>query len=796
MTETLTQAVAQVCNRCSSFPVENRSHSFAIGASSPAICRAIGTVIAIVGVLAVAAGDVATPLASYEPSETDLTVTPNAGDSGLSVSIVPGGVGGAPVATDGDYVLKVTIFNEADRKVEFRHNWTTTTYDLAGQDELLADVYIADAGAIPNVMGVWSTNWSPPDAWQPASGLPATTGAWKTITCDVSNREQVGLNQIWAFIFENMAGTSGVAYVDNLRLNIKGPTTVITGIAANGLADHNEVFWKPDGAAGLDGYNVYRSESSSGPFTLLTTTPHADTQYSDPTDPNAPTLYYRVTSVVNGVESAPSDVAPALYNGLPNDELLDIVQQSTLGFMWYHGHPHCGMSRESYNMGHSSEIVTTGGTGMGIITIVAGAERGFVTRQDAASRMLRMARFLDGVDPDDPNQPSGVQRYHGAWSHWINGTTGATIPFNANDDGGDLVETAFLIEGLLTARQYFDDPNDPVETEIYSRATSMWETVEWTWYRRYPGSDTLYWHWSPNFGWDINLPIHGYDEAQIVYLLAIASPTYAMPSTSYHFGWASGGYVNGNTYYGYPLWVGPAYGGPMFFTHYSNLGFDPRYKRDAYANYYENARNIALIDRAHCIDNPGGYAGYSPLIWGLTASADPWGYLAHSPTVDNGTITPTASISSMPYTPEESLAALRHMSDMYGADLWGPYGLLDAFHLGEDWYAPGYLSIDQNTIVPMIENYRTGLCWNLFMSNPEIGPMMQAIGMYYEVDYDTDGDIDAGDLAIFAQCNAGVDVTTPPGGVTQSQFDDADLDNDGDVDMHDAAVFQRLFTGP
>ena len=282
---------------------------------------------------------------------------------------------------------------------------------------------------------------------RPASGVPVATGVWTTVSFDVSDREQVGLDRIWAFILEDLAGTSGVAYVDNLRLSASGQTAVVTGIAANGLADHNEVFWKPDNSAGLDGYNVYRSESSTGPFTLLHATPHTDTQYSDPTDPNAPLLYYRVTSVINGVESAPSEWFWAQYNGLTDDELLEIVQQSTFGYFWYHGHPHCGMSRESYGFGHSSDIVTTGGTGMGLVTIVVGAERGFVTRQEAAARVRRIVRFLDGVDPDDPDLPSGVQRYHGAWSHWIHGVTGDTIAFaGPADDGGDLVETAFLVE--------------------------------------------------------------------------------------------------------------------------------------------------------------------------------------------------------------------------------------------------------------------------------------------------------------------------------------------------------------
>jgi len=558
-----------------------------------------------------------------------------------------------------------------------------------------------------------------------------------------------------------------------------------TGVAANGYADRNEIVWKPVSVAGFQGYNIYRSESESGPFSKLNTSPLTDARYSDPTDEGCPRYYYYATALVDGDESSPSQVVSALYNGLTDDELLDLVQQETLRYFWDYGHPVCGMAREGYGFGHSSDTVTTGGTGMGLMTIVVGAQRGFVTREDAAMRVATILTFLD----------ENVERYHGAWAHHYNGFTGETIPFAGyQDNGGDLVETAFLVEGILTARQYFDDPNDFVESYIRDKATSMWEGVEWDWYRRYPDSNILYWHWSPDYGWAMNHQIRGFNEAMIVYLLAVASPTHPMPPESYHEGWAGlSSYVNGNSYYGYPIWVGPPYGGPLFWTHYSHLGFDPRYKRDVYANYFANCRNISLINRAHCIENPNGFAGYSPLVWGLTASFNPWGYAAHSPTYDNGTIAPTAAISAMPYALEESLATLRHFYDVYGAQLFGPYGFYDAFNLEVNWFAPGYVAIDEGTIVPMIENYRTGLCWRLFMSNPEIRPMMTAIDMYFDVDFEYDGDIDATDFAVFANCLAGPDVTTVPEGCTPAQFAGSDLDDDSDVDLRDAAIFQTLF---
>jgi putative glucoamylase/PA14 domain-containing protein len=286
-----------------------------------------------------------------------------------------------------------------------------------------------------------------------------------------------------------------------------------------------------------------------------------------------------------------------------------------------------------------------------------------------------------------------------------------------------------MVQGMFAARQYFDSA-DPVEAEIRSRATQLCEGVEWDWYRRAGETDGthLYWLWSPTHGWDNSFPFGG-AEVMITYLMAIASPTHPIPASCYYDGFGGGGgYENGDRYYGFTQWVS-AYETMMFWTHYSYLGFDPREKRDNYCNYFDNSRNTSLIDREYCIENPGGFTGYSDLVWGLTASYSPWGYIGHAPGgADNGTITPTAAISSIPYTPAESLASLKHFYHTYGNDLWGPFGFYDAFNLGENWYSDGYLAIDQGTIVPMIENSRTGFCWDLFMSSPEIQPMLDSIG--------------------------------------------------------------------
>jgi hypothetical protein len=346
-----------------------------------------------------------------------------------------------------------------------------------------------------------------------------------------------------------------------------------------------------------------------------------------------------------------------------------------------------------------------------------------------------------------------VPRYHGAWPHWFHGSTGETIAFSTYDDAADLVETALLMQGMLTVREYFDGA-DETEVEIRERTTRLWEEVEWDWFLN--GTDTLYWHWSPTHEWQMNMPIRGYHEGLITYILAIASPTHSISPSTYYDGWASSAYAYGKESYGHRQWVGAELGGPLFFTHYSFLALDPRDKRDNYCNYFENSRNIALIHQAYAIDNPGGFEGYGANAWGLTASVNPWGYDAHSPTNDNGTITPTAAISSMPFTPDESIAALEHYTDELGALLWGEYGLMDAFNLSEDpdWVADTWLAIDQGTIAPMIENHRTGLIWDVFMRNSEIQVALDAIGWasgddagllvsYYEGEWESLPDFDS-----------------------------------------------------
>ena len=407
---------------------------------------------------------------------------------------------------------------------------------------------------------------------------------------------------------------------------------------------------------------------------------------------------------------------------LSDSALLDLVQKQTFRYFWDFAHPVSGLARERSNnsFSYGDEVVTTGGTGFGVMAVIVASERKWITRDSAARFLLKMVKFLSKADS-----------YHGVFPHWLNGATGKTIPFSRKDDGADLVETSYLFQGLLCAAQYFDADND-TETSLRNRIGWLWNEIEWNWFTR-DGREVLYWHWSPNNGWAMNHPIRGYNECLITYVLAAAAgDRYGVSPTVYHGGWAqSDNFKNGKDFYGIPLPLGFDYGGPLFFSHYSFLGLDPRGLKDRYADYWEQNRHQTLINREHCVRNPGQFKGYGADCWGLTASDTYNGYDAHSPTNDHGTITPTAALSAFPYTPEYSMQALRHFYDDLGDKIWTEYGFADAFNESQNWYADSHLAIDQGPIIVMIENYRSGLLWKLFMQNPDVQRGLQRLGFFY-----------------------------------------------------------------
>lgn len=476
---------------------------------------------------------------------------------------------------------------------------------------------------------------------------------------------------------------------------------------------HTELTWQTEGISGAEYFKIMRSDDGVNYTAIKTITTKEIIDFSPS---NRLDTFYYFIEALNGLNQSlgKSDTIKTQEYEMDDVALMDMVQKYTFRYFWDDAHPTSGMAKERNNSG---DIVTSGGSGFGIMSILVGIENGYITRTEGVNRIIKIISFLQFAE-----------RFHGVYPHWMNGKTGKAVAFSQFDNGGDLVETAFLMQGLLSARQFFDGDNAS-EKAIREIITKLYEDVEWDFYSR-NNSGVLYWHWSPDYAWQMNFPLRGYNEAMIVYILAIASPTHPVPASYWNTGWTSNAnYKNGNSWYGHKLLVGPAYGGPLFFAHYSFLGFDPRGIKNKDVNYFINNRNHTLINRGWCIANPLNHKGYSAECWGLTASDNPFGYLAHEPgSRDNGTITPTAALSSMPYTPSESMDALRYFYFTEGEKLFGKYGFYDAFNAKVNWFADSYLAIDQGPIVCMIQNHRTELLWKQFMKNPEIKPALDAIG--------------------------------------------------------------------
>lgn len=413
-------------------------------------------------------------------------------------------------------------------------------------------------------------------------------------------------------------------------------------------------------------------------------------------------------------------------DNLSDSALLDEIQKAHADYMITGAEPNSGMAyeriHEDGDYGYDDPtIITTGGSGFGIAGLVVAIDRGFISRQQGVEQLKKIVSFL-----------SRANRFHGVWPHWLY-PSGRVCPFGQKDNGGDLVESSFLMQGLLIARQYLN-AEDATEKKLIDDINSLWHAMEFDWYTR-GGQDVIYWHWSPDYGWEMNFPLQGYNECMIVYILAAASPTHSVPADCYHKGWArNGGIRSSATAYGYPLVVrhngAETTGGPLFWAHYSWIGLCPVGLTDQYADWEKVVKNHALSNYAYCVENPKNYVNYSDSCWGLTASYSVNGYSAHAPNNDLGVITPTAALSSFPYTPEQSMAAARYFYHRKTL-LWGDYGFYDAFSTTARWYPHRYLAIDQLTIAPMIENYRTGLCWQLFMSCPEVQEGLRKLNINY-----------------------------------------------------------------
>jgi len=491
----------------------------------------------------------------------------------------------------------------------------------------------------------------------------------------------------------------------------------VENLSAQGFDSHAHLEWDVP-ADGLQ-YRIYASFDKGNTFKLRGET--NNNYYLDflPLYGRNMTVIYKVLTEHQGSESEGEEVSVDISD-LPDEELLDLIQRYTFNYFWDGAHQATGMSVERSNgNGHT---VASGATGMGLMAMIVAFEREYESRDEIKNRILLILDFLENCD-----------RYHGAWSHWYNADTYETQPFSADDDGGDIVETSYVAQGLIAVKNYFTE-DDQKSVQIREKADRLWRSIDWDWYRQ-NGQNVLYWHWSPNFNFQKNMKVRGWNECLITYIMAAASPTHGVPKEVYDEGWTrSGSMVSLRSYYGYNISLSSNYGGPLFFIHYSHLGINPHGLKDQYADYWQEHVNTAKIHHAYAVDNPLNFKNYSDKCWGLTASDDPYGYTAHRPmNNDNGTISPTAALASMPYTPEESMAALKYFYRERGKDLFGIYGPYDAFNDQLDWVKEAYIGIDQGPIVVMIENYRTGLLWDFVMKDTDIQAGLDKLGFQYEI---------------------------------------------------------------
>lgn len=511
--------------------------------------------------------------------------------------------------------------------------------------------------------------------------------------------------------------TSRLIYIDEIKA-FKSIAAVlpVTNLSATGYDSHAELTWtRPVNgiptriyASFDDGLNYsVRGETTEDYFLDFV-----------PQEGRNKTVLYKVVNVYQETESVPAQTS-AQIRDFSDDELLDMMQQYTFRYFWEGAHQATGLALERTNGGPST--AASGATGMGLMAMIVAYEREYRPREEIKDRILSILNFLEICD-----------RHHGAWSHWYNADTGKTQPFSTYDNGGDLVETAYVVQGLMAVKNYFTG-DDTKSAQIREKADQLWKGIEWSWYRQ-GNQNVLYWHWSPNYNWQMNMKISGWNECLSTYILAAASPTYSIPKEVYTQGWArNGNMVNKRTYYGYPISLSPDWGGPLFWIHYAFLGINPNGLKDQYADYWAENVNTAKIHVEYAKANPKGHLNYSAKNWGLTASDDPSGYTAHQPVSnDNGTISPTAALASFPYTPDESMAALKYFYRERGKDIFGKYGTYDAFNDNQGWVKKAYLGIDQGPIVVMIENHRTGLLWNTVMKDSDLKSGLDKLGFEYK----------------------------------------------------------------
>jgi hypothetical protein len=410
---------------------------------------------------------------------------------------------------------------------------------------------------------------------------------------------------------------------------------------------------------------------------------------------------------------------------------LDDLKRRTFNYFWVEADPVTGLIEDRVPNRQFSSIAATG---FGLSAYIIGVENGYVSRAEAAEKVLRLLRFLWNAPQD--SAMSGIAGYKGYYYHFLDMRTGHRY----KDVELSTIDTGLLMAGILSVMEYFNG-DEVVEEEIRSLADALFLRVEWDFFLN--GTPALSMGWFPDRGF-LDAEWVGYNEAMVMLVMALGSPTHPIPEICWEKWTAT---YDWGGYYGYEH----VNFGPLFGHHYSHMYLDFRGIYDDYMmekgiDYFENSRRATYGNRAYCLDNPLGFKDYSDTIWGLTACDGPGylekmidgrmvtfeGYSARGAALvharDDGTLAPTAAGGSIPFAPEICLPALRAMYNRYGDKLYGEYGFLDSFNptftFGqgneEGWFDVDYLGIDQGAILIMLENYQSGLIWDLMKKNKYI----------------------------------------------------------------------------
>lgn len=409
------------------------------------------------------------------------------------------------------------------------------------------------------------------------------------------------------------------------------------------------------------------------------------------------------------VVSNDNTYAPMVVRSAMNEQ-----QQKVVNYFFTGANEQTGMA---LNSSSNKTILTTGATGFGIMNLIIGVERGWINREEAARQIVKITRFLKRAD-----------RFAGAWAHWYK-PDGRMVPFGSQMQAGEIVETAFMMGGLLTASEYFTGGSDD-EKEIRKATEEFWNSIEWN---HFVKDGMLYWIWHQDKN-SYELPLVGWNETLLVYILAMAAPdAHKVSPDIYKNCWQGYNFANlTRKTYGYSLPLGTDdNGGPLFLSQYSFLGLDPRYMQDQYAFYWTQNVSHTLINRHYCVYEAPKEYRYSEYDWGLTACegcGEHPDYMSRDPKNDDGIIAPTAALSAFPYTPFYSTQVLLNLKNNY-SDLNGKYGFGVSYCPADKSVGKNYLAMEHAPIAIMMENYRSGLIWKLLMQNEHVQKGLQLAGI-------------------------------------------------------------------